>query len=179
VFRLNFLFQLGLLLYQNRLFTGRGFPRAEMSFSTIKSKEYIVMTAAHVHISLPQPMQLKAGQYINLWIPAVSPWLWAQAHPFTVTSWSKGPWNTIELLMQPCCGLSTDLAHYTTVARETLVSFCALFTGPHGMSEDVRHYESILVIISRFGIAAAIPYMKKTIYSYYTQTIKAHQLHLV
>jgi NAD(P)H-flavin reductase len=109
----------------------------------------------------------------------VSPWLWAQTHPFTVTSWLKGPQNTIELLVQPCRGLSTDLTHYATVAGETLVSFCALFTGPHGMSEDIRHYESILVIVSGFGIAAAIPYMKKMIYGYYTWTIKARWLHLV
>lgn len=53
VFRLNFLFQLGLLLYQNGLFVGRGFLRAEMLFSTTKSKEDIVMTAAYVRVSLP------------------------------------------------------------------------------------------------------------------------------
>lgn len=81
--------------------------------------------------------------------------------------------------MQPCRGLSADLARYATVAGETPVSFCALFTGPHGRSEDVRHYESILVIASGFGIAAAIPYMKLMIYGYYTRTIKARRLHLV
>lgn len=81
--------------------------------------------------------------------------------------------------MQPCRGLSADLTCYATVARETPVSFCALFTGPHGRSEDVRHYESILVIASGFGIAAAIPYMKLMIYGYYTRTIKARRLHLV
>lgn len=179
VFGLNFLFQLGLLLYRNGLFAGRGFPRAEMSFSTTKSKEDIVVTAAHVRVSLPRPVQLESGQYINLWVPSVSLWSWAQTHPFIVTSWSKGPRNTIELLVQPCRGLSADLARYATVAGETPVSFCALFTGPHGRSEDVRHYESILVIASGFGIAAAIPYMKSMIYGYYTRTIKARRLHLV
>ncbi|KAF7133644.1 hypothetical protein CNMCM5793_004952 [Aspergillus hiratsukae] len=177
----TFLFQLVPLLYRNGLFAGRGYPRAEVSFS-IKSNEHnerIDVTAAHVRVSLPRPVQVEAGQYINLWMPAVSLWSWAQTHPFTVTSWAKGPQNTMELLVQPCRGLSAHLARYATKAGETSVSFFALFTGPHGMSEDVRHYESILVIASGFGIAAAIPYMKKMIYGYYTRTLEARRLHLV
>lgn len=81
--------------------------------------------------------------------------------------------------MQPCRGISADLARYATVDRETPVSFYALFTSPHRRSEDVRYYKSILMITSGFGITAAIPYMKLMIYGYYTRTIKARWLHLV
>ncbi|PKX88862.1 NADPH oxidase family protein [Aspergillus novofumigatus IBT 16806] len=104
----------------------------------------------------------QAGQYINLWLPLT--------HPFT---------DTLELLVQLYYGLSVDLLHHAPAAAQSLISFLALFTGPHGTSEDVSYYESILVITSRFRIAAAVPYLKKMIYSYNTCTSQVRHLHLV
>jgi NAD(P)H-flavin reductase len=129
-----------------------------------------VIIAAQVRIVLPRPLTVEAGQYINLWLPSVSLWSWTQTHPFTVTSWSQSAQDTLELLVQPCCGLSADLLRHAPVAAQNLISFLALFTGPHGTSEDVGHYKSVLVIASGFGIAAAVPYLKKLIYSYNTCT---------
>lgn len=77
----------------------------------------------------------------------------------------------MELLVQPRHGLSSDLSCHASVATETSVSFLTLFTGPHGTSEDVSQYESALLIVSGFGIAAAIPYLKKMIYGYNTCTV--------
>lgn len=85
----------------------------------------------------------------------------------------------MELLVQPRHGLSADLLRYAPAAAESSVSFLALFTGPHGTSEDVGHYESALVVASNFGIAAAIPYLKKMIYGYNTCTSQVRRLHLV
>lgn len=47
------------------------------------------------------------------------------------------------------------------------------------MSEDVSHYKSVLVITSGFGIAVAVPYLKKMIYGYNTCTSQVRCLHLV
>lgn len=85
----------------------------------------------------------------------------------------------MELLVQPRSGLSADLVSHASVAAESSVSFLALFTGPHGTSEDVSQYESALFIASGFGIAAAIPYLKKMIYGYNTCTLQIRRLHLV
>ena len=41
-----------------------------------------------------------------------------------------------------------------------------VFTGPHGTSEDASQYESASLIASGFGVAAEIPYPRKTIYGY-------------
>ncbi|THC89974.1 hypothetical protein EYZ11_010563 [Aspergillus tanneri] len=167
-------------LYRNGLFAGRGSPRAVVSFSTKQSNEKgTVVTAAHVRVILPRPVKLEAGQYINLWMPSVSLWAWTQTHPFTVTSWSRGRQEAMELLVQPRRGLSADLIRHSPAVVESSVSFLALFTGPHGTSEDVGHYESILVVASGFGIAAAIPYLKKMIYGYNTCTSQVRRLHLV
>ncbi|EAL91125.1 ferric reductase family protein [Aspergillus fumigatus Af293] len=168
------------LLYRNGLFAGRGCPRAIVTFKVREAKEADpVVTATQVRIVLPRPLTVEAGQYINLWIPSVGLWSWTQTHPFTVTSWSRSTQDTLELLVQPRRGLSADLLRYAPVAAQSSISFLALFTGPHGTSEDVSHYESVLVIASGFGIAAAVPYLKKMIYGYNTCTSQVRRLHLV
>ncbi|RDH30835.1 hypothetical protein BDQ94DRAFT_161035 [Aspergillus welwitschiae] len=172
--------QLMSLLYRNGLFAGRGAPRALVSFTFRKSKDSgLTVTAARIRVLLPRPIQVEAGQYINLWIPSVCLWSWTQTHPFTVTSWSRGRQDTLELLVQPRRGLSADLVHHASVGAESSVSFLALFTGPHGTSEDVSQYESALLIASGFGIAATIPYLKKMIYGYNTCTLQIRRLHLI
>lgn len=172
--------QLVALLYRNGLFAGRGAPRALVSFTSRKSKENgTTITAAQIRLLLPQPVQVEAGQYINLWIPSVGFWSWTQTHPFTVTSWSRDRQDTIELLVQPRRGLTGDLLHHASLAPESSMAFLALFTGPHGTSEDVSQYESALLIASGFGVAAAIPYLKKMIYGYNTCTLQVRRLHLI
>ncbi|BDD54401.1 hypothetical protein MAP00_000021 [Monascus purpureus] len=172
--------QLVILLYRNGLFAGRGAPRALVSFTFKKTKEdKLVVTASQVRVLLPRPVQVEAGQYINLWIPSVGLWAWTQTHPFTVTSWSRHRQDAMELLVQPRHGLSADLTRHASVATETSVSYMALFTGPHGTTEDVSKYENALLIASGFGIAAVIPYLKKMIYGYNTCTSQIRRLHLV
>jgi hypothetical protein len=85
----------------------------------------------------------------------------------------------MELLVQPCRGLTADILRYVPVAAESSISFLALFTGPHGTSEDVSQYESILLIASGSGIAVVLPYLKKMIYGYNTCTSQVRRLHLV
>ncbi|KAI2941809.1 hypothetical protein CBS147321_5676 [Aspergillus niger] len=172
--------QLVILLYRNGLFAGRGAPRALVSFTFKKTKEdKLVVTASQVRVLLPRPVQVEAGQYINLWIPSVGLWAWTQTHPFTVTSWSRHRQDAMELLVQPRRGLSADLTRHASAATETSVSYMALFTGPHGTTEDVSKYENALLIASGFGIAAVIPYLKKMIYGYNTCTSQIRRLHLV
>jgi hypothetical protein len=85
----------------------------------------------------------------------------------------------MELLVKPRSGFTADLLRYVSAAKESSVSFLALFTGPHGVSEEASDYESILVLASGSGIAAAIPYLKKMIYGYNTCTSQVRRLHLV
>lgn len=180
MFKLTLFSQLITLFYRNGLFAGRDTPKAIVSFSTSESTEKAtVVKATHIRVLLPRPVKVEAGQYINLWMPSVSLWSWMQTHPFTVTSWSRDAQDTVELLVQPRRGLTANLARYASAAAGSSVSFLSLFTGLHGVSEEVSHYESILVFASGFGIAVAIPYLKKMIYSYNTCTSQVRWLHLV
>ena len=178
-FVLTFLLELITLLYNNGLFAGNGTPRAIVSFSAMESKEGLVVNAVHIRVLLPRRVKVQAGQYINLWMPSVSLCSWMQTHPFTVTSWSKGKQDTVELLVKPCSGFTADLLRHAPAAAGSSVSFLALFTGPHGVSEKVSNYESILLLASGSGIAVAIPYLKKMIYGYNTCTSQVRRLHLV
>lgn len=176
---LTFLLELITLLYNNGLFAGNGTPRAIVSFSAMESKEGLVVNAVHIRVLLPRRVKVQAGQYINLWMPSVSLCSWMQTHPFTVTSWSKGKQDTVELLVKPRSGFTADLLRHAPGAAGSSVSFLALFTGPHGVSEKVSNYESILLLASGSGIAVAIPYLKKMIYGYNTCTSQVRRLHLV
>ncbi|QMW37012.1 hypothetical protein G4B11_000248 [Aspergillus flavus] len=180
IFALTSFLQLVIFLYRNGLLAGRGCPRAVVSFSVSGSTEKSsAVTAIRIRILLPRSMRVRPGQYINLWLPSVSLRSWMQTHPFTVTSWSRDHQDTMELLVQPRHGLTADLLRYAPTVAEGSVSFLAFFTGPHGISEHVDRYESVLVIASGFGIATVIPYLKKMIYGYNTCTSQVRRLHLV
>lgn len=76
--------QLVTLLCRNGLFAGCGAPRALVSFISRELKENrITVTAAQIRVLLPRPVQVEPGQYINLWMPSVGLWSWAQTHPFS------------------------------------------------------------------------------------------------
>lgn len=180
IFALTSFLQLVAFLYFNGLLAGRGCPRALVSFSVREAKEdSSAVTAIRIRILLPRLVKVQAGQYINLWMPSVSLRSWMQTHPFTVTSWSRDHQDTMELLVQPRHGLTADLLRYAPAAAESSISFLAFFTGPHGISENVDRYESVLVIARGFGIATVIPYLKKMIYGYNTCTSQVRRLHLV
>jgi hypothetical protein len=180
---LNLVVPLLFFLYRNGLLAGRGAPRAILSYAyqgaTKEGGDDGTVSAIRVRLSLPRPLKVDAGQYINLWIPGVGLGAWTQTHPFAVTSWSRGNQNTFELLVWPRQGLSKDLLRHVQAVPDSSISFLALFSGPHGISEDVSHCESALVVASGVGIAAVIPYVKKMIYGYNTCTSQVRRVHLV
>lgn len=121
-------------------------------------------------------MKLDAGQYIYLSLPSLTFWSWLQSHPFTVISWSNQEQDTLELFVQPRRGFSADLLR---AAEGGPVSFPAYITGPHGISEPVDQYESVLAIATDFGVAAVIPYFRKLIDNRNKSVARARRLHFV
>lgn len=180
---LTSILQLMIFLFRNGLFAGRGSPRAIVSYrqgeETEQDPNGMSGAVIKIQITLPRSVKVEAGQYINLWMPAVSLWSWAQAHPFTITSWSRGKQDSLDLFVQPRQGFSANLFWHILPIKESSVSFLALFTGPHGISKRVNNYESVLVVAYGFGITAAIPYMRQMIYGYNTCTSRIRRLHLV
>ncbi|QVM10761.1 hypothetical protein D8B26_005414 [Coccidioides posadasii str. Silveira] len=94
-----------------------------------------------------------------------------------VTSWSPGKQDVLELFVQPRRGLTARLQ--ACVALEGLTSFSAFVSGPHGLSEPISQYESVLVIASGYGIAGVIAYLKQLLHSYNTTTSRVQRVHFV
>ncbi|KAJ5487862.1 hypothetical protein N7530_002162 [Penicillium desertorum] len=103
--------------------------------------------------------------------------LWAQTHPFTITSWSRGKQDALKLLKQPRNGFSANLVRYGSLTTESSISFLTLFTGPHGLTKDIGPYENALLIASGLGITTSIPYLR--IYGYNTCSSHIRRLHFV
>lgn len=181
-FTLTLFVQILFFCYQNGAFTSHGPPRAYVSCDGTDDDEKTnegVEKAAAVQVVLPRPMRLDAGQYVNLWMPTVSLFSWAQTHPYMISSWSRGKQTKLDLYVKAQHGLSATLLDRARAAPSGSVSFSAFVTGPHGITEPVDRYESVLLVASGAGIAAVIPYLKKLIYGHNTSTCRTRRVHLV
>ena len=156
------LFLLGSAVYRNSM----RLPRARILFDkgTIK-----------VHLHLSRPLKVKAGQYIILWVPSASLWSFAQAHPFTVISWSKNPQKCLDLFIEPRHGFTKDLFALSEYGPTTSI---AMFSGPHGRQLSIHKYENIVMLATGFGIAAHLPYLKKLIQGHHSQATPIRRIHL-
>ncbi|KAH7330031.1 putative cell surface metalloreductase [Rhexocercosporidium sp. MPI-PUGE-AT-0058] len=144
------------------------------------SRAYITRAndTVRIRITASRPVDVKAGQYINIWIPSIS-WYILQSHPFMVTNWVEGNQGTLELFIQPRRGFTRDLfSHGTTNARD-IIPRLVLFSGPHGISIPVVEYETVLMVATDFGIAALLSYLRELIHGYQTCKTRTRRVHLV
>jgi hypothetical protein len=173
---------LTMIIYRNGLFSGNGSPRAIVSCRPIAPSPgatSVISAPITVRLILPRPVMVKAGQYINLWLPSVGLFSWAQTHPFTVTSWSHEKQGVLDLLIQPRRGLSATINQQVRAAGHASLSFLALYSGPHGISDSVSHYERVIMVATGSGIAAVIPYVMMLIHGYNTCTSNVRRIHLI
>ncbi|KAJ5461026.1 uncharacterized protein N7458_002578 [Penicillium daleae] len=168
------------LLYRNGIFSGNGCPRAVLSSNAYESiKNAAFGTPFKVRLLLPRPVKVKAGQYINLWLPGVSFWSWVQTHPFTIISWSQEKQSVLELLVLPRNGLTGTIARQLRAIGSGGYSSTALYSGPHGLSEALDDYENVLLVASDSGLPAVLPYARKLIHGNGTCTPRVRRVHLI
>lgn len=167
-----------LLLYRNFSFT-HGCCRALV----IRRKG-----AVRISIKLARPLDIRAGQYINIWIPSISFWAFLQSHPFTLISWTRGRPMLVDLLVEPRTGFTRRLLQYacdgslTSPAPEDYSSLdfrIVCFSGPHGSATDVGDFGSVLLIATEHGIAAQLPVLKELISGFNRCEVRTRRVHLV
>lgn len=134
-----------------------------------------------IRITLSRPLKVKAGQYINLWIPSISFWSFLQSHPFVVTSWSLEEQDQLDLFVEPRRGLTRELLYHAQAGERggVFVSRWVLFSGPHGISAPVGEYESVLLVATDFGMAALLPYLQQLIHGYQTRKVCTRRIRVI
>jgi NAD(P)H-flavin reductase len=157
----------GIIIYQNGFFR-YGRARAHITH---------VYGAVRLRIQLQKPLDVKAGQHINLWIPSVSFWSFLQSHPFVVISWAEKPQDHLDLFIEPRRGLTRELLSHAKNGHA--MNSLVLFSRPHGKSVPMDDCENILMVASGFGIAAQLPYLKRLIHGYNARKLRARRVHLV
>ena len=133
-----------------------------------------------VTVIVPSRLQIKPGQYINLWIPSISFWSFLQSHPFVVASCTGGQQTTLELLIGPQKGLTSKFLRNSTNGSDSVSDLrLALFSGPHGLSAPLAEFETVLLVASGLGIAAQLPYLRYLIRGYNDFQVRTRRIHLV
>ncbi|KAH9209880.1 hypothetical protein DL95DRAFT_526617 [Leptodontidium sp. 2 PMI_412] len=145
----------GIILYKNGLFRS-GRAQAHITH---------VYGAVRLRIQCRKPLDVRAGQHINLWMPAVSFWAFPQSHPFVVISWAETPQDYIDLFVEPRRGLTRELFDHAKNGRA--MHSLVLFSGPHGKSVPMDDCETQL------------PYLKQLIRGYNARKLRARRIHLV
>ncbi|CAG8364277.1 unnamed protein product [Penicillium salamii] len=177
IFGCTSILQFATILYRNGVLSHRGSPRAII---TCKSAATIQNTSIKIRLTLPRPVKIMPGQYVNIWLPSVSLLSWLQTHPLTVTSWSCEKQDILELLIYPQHGQSVSLFQQVrAIESGGSLSLMALYSGPHGISEQVNDYENVILIASGPGLVAVIPYVAMLIHGYNTCTMHVRRIHLI
>ena len=149
-----------------------GFPRARITTMERSLK---------IEITVDSRLNVKPGQYINIWIPAASAWSFLQSHPFVVASCEKGQQTTLTLLVQPRLGFTSRLLRcanhesFSDLAGPSRV----LFSGPHGYHTPLGDFDRVLMVACGFGIVAQLPYLVQLIRGYSKFQIRTRRIHLV
>ena len=177
---LTAILETSIFLYRNGVLPSRSYPRASIiceehdpSNGDLEDKE----KPLKIRVALSRPLEAKAGQYVNLWLPTVSLLSWTQSHRFMITSWAPGKQDVLELFVQSHRGLTAKLR--ARAALEGSVSYTAFIAGPYGHTVSVNQYECVLAVASGFGIAWVIPYLRQLLYGYNTSTSRVRRVHFV
>lgn len=138
--------RLGLIICRN-IRPGRPWPQAKIAWHG---------ATAHLKIWLPNPCEVQAGQYVQVWVPSISLF---STHPFMVTWWDEdgyGKASTIHLHIKARKGLTRGLVS----AAKSEPSLQAWIDGPYGVGLRLDNYATVVLLCTGIGIAAQIPYMK-------------------
>ena len=95
-----------------------------------------------------------------------------------VISWTEGESKSLDLLVVPRKGLTTELlrhANIETAGSSRLV----MFSGPHGLVVPVEDYESVLMVASGSGIAAQLPYLEQLVHQHNNHKARTRKIHLI
>ncbi len=127
-----------------------------------------VYDTVKISINLSRSLKVKAEQYINLWISFVSFWFFVQSHSFVMISWAHKKQNRLNLFIKSRKELTWELLYHVEIDENESAadSHLILFSESYEISVSVSEYESILLIVTEFEMAAHLSYLKQLIHDY-------------
>lgn len=173
IFVVTTLLELLWITYRN--FTlRRGFSRADIT---------VVRGAVRIKIRVRRSWNIRAGQYINVWLPGVGYRALLESHPFMIVSWAvneswKPKLTTVQLLVEPRDGFTHRLLRYASRSSDEK-KHRVLYSGPHGAPTSMKEYGTVLLIATGFGIAAILPHLKELVDGYKRCEVVTRRIHLV
>ena len=129
-------------------------------------------------LHLSRPLSIRAGQYVNVWIPSASRLAFLQSHPFVVTSWSDRPQKTLDFFVQPRHGFTRNLLRIANEGQQ-VKGRSVIVAGPYGQAVPVGQYEKVILVAEGAGIAAQLPYLQKLIQGYKARQAFTRRIHLI
>lgn len=131
-------------------------------------------------IILGRPLEVEAGQYINVFIPSLGIRSLIQSHPFVVASWTGKKQTKLELIIEPRHGWTKRLhSRKTSGSGPSGGLGRVLFTGPHGVPVPVCDYEHHVMIASGYGIIAHLPLLDRLVQGMQAREAQARRIRLV
>ena len=164
-------------------------PRQGYSRATVTRIEETV----RVRIRVSRPLSVRAGQYLNIWMPTLDLRSTVQSHPFMIAAWTErreSKTMDLELLVKPKSGFTKTLM---AVAKNQLDrdgseksgeeplsdTWMVWYSGPHGSPESIGNYGSVLMIATGFGIASQTSILQELVRGHAKCQVKTRRLHLV
>lgn len=149
--------------------------------------------AVRIRIRVSRRLKVRAGQYLNIWMPTLDFRSTLQSHPFMIASWTECDPIYLELLIKPESSFTNRLLknavkHFEPEQAQSAghdhlftkhETWVIWYSGPHGSPEPVGDYGSVLMIATGFGIAAQIPILQELVRGHSSCTVRTRRLHLV
>lgn len=98
-----------------------------------------------------------------------------------IVSWTEGHLMSLQLVVEPQRGLTKIFQDIVENDESTASSnsYVAFYSGPHGHSEPMGEYGTVLMFASGLGIAAQLPYIKQLLYDGARCRTRTKRIHLV
>jgi NAD(P)H-flavin reductase len=128
-------------------------------FQSLRVKQKVERGTVNLDVHVPRITSIKAGQYVRIWMPRVSPFF---SHSLMIVWWSHGEHHTqLELLARRGASFSQRLQKLLS-NKTSLVPF-SMMSRPYGKTLDLRPFSAVLFVASGTGFLAQIPYILQSL----------------
>ncbi|EGY18672.1 FAD-binding domain-containing protein [Verticillium dahliae VdLs.17] len=177
---LGWLVRLGMMVYRN---VQLGAPSSRVAVRTITFElgetSIPVEDAVHIHVRLPRPWNIRAGQYVYLTVPAVSHTAVVQSHPFYIAWWYRvNDDDYIVLIAQKQQGFTQKIFHMKDNKLTNNYRSRAFIDGPYGQEMNLDAYDNIVLFATGIGIAGQLSHVAQLLRSYFDCGVKTKRVTL-